>query len=811
MPTLLADLRYSLRLLARSPGFTTTAILTLALGIGANTAIFSVVDGVLLRPLPFHEPDRLVAVQEIVPKFGGLSPLIPVNALHFLAWRRSVKGVEELALVNDWGLNLNTGGEPERLPAAKVSANFFHLLGLKPLLGRTFDTAHEQPGQDGVVVLSERLWRRRFHGDPRVLGQKIQLTGRPYEVIGVIPQGVEPPQGNRLFAMGSAGVAAELWIPFALKESELDAMGDFNYGCIARLKPDVTLERALSEFNAVQDRIVAGLSERFELKASIASLRDQLTGRSRQGLLMMLAAVGAVLLIVCGNLANLLLVRGAGRVRELAIRVSIGATRGRIVRQMITESLLLAGLGGGAGLLLSGWVLRAILSLAPVELPRANEVQIDGRVLLFTFAISLIAGLLFGVFPALRFSSQDPQDVLKAGGRGMTEGGAGIRAWLVGGEVALGTLCLVVAGLLLHSFVKVLQVDKGFETERIVTTRLTLPVLRYPGQKEQLAFIDRATEAVRALPGVTAAGFTSRLPLDGEGGNNVIVLEGVKIPAAERSVLDFRVITPDLPAALGIPLERGRRIAESDRGRDVAMVSAAAALQLWPGMDPIGKRFHLGSEQSPLLEVIGISGDVRGAGIEKDVTPTVYLPFWSREWIWVTLVVRTTAATDSLANAVRAEIRKIDPEMPVPACRTMEQIVSSAMAQRRFQMLLVLAFGAVALLLASIGIYGVVSYSVTLRYQELGIRMALGATGRNVLGLVLRQGLTPVAAGLVAGIAGAFAAGRAAGSLLFGVTPADPLTYAVAASTVLLAGIAACYLPALRAMRLDPMTALRHE
>jgi len=811
--TLLADFQFAGRMLRKNPGFSAIAIATLALGIGANTAIFSLVDGVILRPLAYRDADRLFDVHEVVPKFIHIAPLIPVNAMHFLEWRKSMRSFEQTALVSGVTFNLTGTGEPERLPAARVSSSLFPMLGIQAQLGRTFLEEEDRPGHDHVVVLNHELWARRFASDAHVIGRKIMLDGHPYEVVGVLPAGFHFPKLNQLFAMTVAEERPQLWKPFAVRDEELEPLGDFNYVCIARLRRGVSPAQALSELNVVQARIAGQTGEKIELRAALVPLQDQITGRSRTGLELLLAAVGAVLLIGCVNIANLLLARGTARRRELAIRTAVGASRGRLVRQMLVESLVLAGVGGACGVAVAYEAIRIVVAYAPVDLARIDEVHFDARVVLFTLGISIFTGLLFGLFPAWRATQGDPQEAMRSVSRSMTAGRSSgrLRSLLVGLEVGLSAMCLIAGGLLLHSFVNLLHVDRGFDAERVVTVDLNLPDSRYPDLAKKVAFLRSTLEHVSSLPGVTSSGICNQLPLSGEGGNNLIAAEGTNLTLMERPLADIREVNPDYFRTMGIPLRAGRIFEESDRERNVALVSAVTAVRLWPGQNPIGKRFRSGAEDSPLIEVVGIAGDVRGVSLNKSPSLTVYMPYWKRFFHQASLAVKTAMDPHAAAPAIRAAIRQIDPELPVPEFRTMDNIVSESVAQRRFQMNLVLLFAAAAMLLASLGIYGVVSYSVAQRTNEMGIRMALGAQPGNIRRMVLGQSLLPVFAGLLAGVMASVALGRIMGSLLFGVSAWDPATISGVAATLLAVAAAATYRPVHRATHVDPASALRYE
>jgi predicted permease len=573
------DLRFAGRMLRKDWGFHGIVIATLALGIGSNTAIFSVVDGVILRPLAYRKSQQLVVVHEVVPRFSNIAPMIPVNAMHFLEWRKTAHSFSELALIGGTTFNLTGSGEPERIPASRVSPSLFPMLGIQPRLGRTFLNEEDQAGRDRVVVINEELWKQRFDADPNMIGRKIILDGNPYEIVGILPAGFHFPKLSQLFALTIAADQPQIWKPFGLRDEEKDEMGDFNYVCIARLGPDVSQAQALSELNVIQGNIAGRLPEKIELRGAMVPLQEQITGRARTGLVLMLAAVGAVLLIGCVNIANLLLARATTRRREIAIRSAIGASSGRLVRQMLVESLLLSGLGGLAGVMVAYGAIRVILASAPADLPRLDEIHLDGRVFLFTMGISVLAGLLFGFLPAWRFGQSDPQEAMQSGARGATvaKGSGRLRSLLVTLEVGLSAMCLVAGGLLLHSFFNLLSVDRGFETQRVVTVTVNLPSSRYPNLEKRAVFLRTVLDHVRVLPGVTSAGVSNMLPLVGEGGNNLIAPEGTKLPLMERPLADVRQVSPDYFRTLGIPLRAGRLFNDADRGRNVALVSPLTA------------------------------------------------------------------------------------------------------------------------------------------------------------------------------------------------------------------------------------------
>jgi len=809
------DVRYALRMMRKSPGFAAIAVFTLAIGIGANTAIFSVVDHVFFRPFSFRDPDRLVAVHELL-RISGPTRATPVNLAHFQEWRRSWRSVEDLAVIGGLRMSLTGVGEPERLQTMRVSANLFSLIGVHPRLGRTFAAEEDQLGRDHVVLLSDDFWHRRFNADPRVVGRTVALNSEPYEIVGVLPP-FPFPKVSELFPMVIATTSSpQIWKPLGAAPGELAGTG-FSFACLARLKPGVSIAQAVSALNTLQETLpqpAPGL----KASANVVPLVDQVAGRVRTGLTLMWAAVGAVLLIGCVNMANLLLARTLSRRREMAIRTAIGASRGRLVRQMLVESVVMSVMGGMVGVAAAYWVLHVIVSAAPADLPRVNEIQIDPRVLTFAVCVSLLAGVLVGVLPAWRLGILHPIDALKSGSMSVTStrNAGRVRALLVACEVAVSAVCLVAGGLLVHSFWNLLQVDSGFAANRVLTIDVSLPIQRYAAPVSRSTFIRTMLERMQALPGVVAAGVSNKLPLTGEGGNAALWPE--RSTAVSNSVVgDVRPVSPDYFRTMGIPWRGGRLFTETDRDRSIAVVSTVAAESLWPGEDPIGKQFHIGARTLPPIQVVGIVGDVRGVSLDRSPSPTVYLPYWQSvippgvNSMDLVLVARTTADPMTVSSSLRGLIHEMDPELALLSFRTMDDVVTDSFGQRRFQMALVLLFAAAGTLLASLGIYGVVSYSVAQRTNEMGIRLALGALPRDIRRLVITQGFTPVLIGLGAGVLGSVGVGRLLGTLLFGVKPSDPLTLAAVVAVFVTVALAAMYVPAQRAIRVDPLQTLRQD
>ncbi len=807
---MLNDIRLALRSIIREPGFVAVVILGLAIGIGANTAIFSVVNGILLRPLPYPESDRLATISEVVPKISQLYPKLPANLYHFHEWRKRCSSLERLAAMQPLTLNVTGGEQPELIRAARVSASLFDVLGVRPELGRTFLEDEDRDGQDRVVILADSLWRRRFDADPSLVGKKITLDGNPYLVVGILPRSFLFPKESLLRPSFQAE-RTEIFKPLGYRAEDLrNEVGDFNYDVVARLRPGVTLGSALSEINVIQSRISKSLPEDMDLRATMTPLQEALVGQARQGLLVVMAAVGVVLAVLCVNLANLSLARAAGRARDSAIRAALGASRGRLVRQMLTESLLLALLGGLLGVGVAYWGVQVLVSTAPVNLPRLSEVAVDGRVLGFALVASLVTGLLFGVLPAFRSAAGQPYEALKSGSHTATEGirGVRLRNLLVSLEVGLSAVLLITAGLLVGSFVRLVNVNKGFSVEHVLALSISLPSTRYSAADQRNAFFQRVLSQAENLPGVLSVGLVSALPLQGETWIDLVGRENDQRPLFERPKVNVRFISTGYFKTLGIPLLGGRTFEDGDRRKKVAIISHAIAESLWPGEDPVGKPM-LHNEN--LVQVVGVTPDIRSTSLDKDPVLMLYIPYWQRSRLTASLLVRTSMDPRAIAVALHNSVWAVDSEVPIPEMKTMQEVMSDSVAQRRFQMMLVMVFAASALALAGLGTYGVVSYIVTQRRAEMGIRLALGADGVSLMRMVLRQGLAPVASGLAAGIAGALAVGGFLRSLLFQASARDPLIIAVVSLVLIAVAAAACFIPARRATRVDPVEALRTE
>ncbi len=810
MTNLLRDIRYGARTLLKSPGFTVVAVLALALGIGANTAIFSVVNAVLLKSLPFENPDRIM-------RFYNARTNEPASMSYpdFQDYANRAQSLEHVAAYLVTGAVLRGGDEPERLRGAAVSANMFSLVGARPALGRTFTTEEDAVDGPEVVVLSHELWQRRFGGDPKIVGQQINLSGSS-TVIGVMPPNFKFPVGT--------SYAMEYWEPLtalpSLKQS-VAQRGSVFLNVVALLKPNVTAQGANAELETIGSALAAQYPDtNTNRSVRLVSMHESLVSDIKPALLVLLGAVGFVLLIACANVANLLLARAATRGREIAVRTALGAGRARIVRQLLTESLLLAFVGGIAGLLLAVWGVDLLIAMSPADMPLLKNVSLDARVLGFTLLVSTLTGILFGLVPALQATKLDLNESLKEGGRASTEGKRRnrIRGALVVSEVALSLILLVGAGLLIKSFYSLLTTDPGYATDRVLTMTLPLSTGRYPEPEDQARFFQQLLQRTRELPGVEAAGLTTQLPLGGSESIFSFNVEG-RPPAAPGStpIAGEQFVTPEYFRAMNIPLRKGRLFTEGDKtdSLPVVLVNETFARRHFPNEDPIGKRIILDSESGtppPPLQIVGVVSDIRHQDLSAEAYADVYFPFMQSPSSRAELVVRTsTANPNNIAPVLRGVIREMSSEQIIWQTRTMSELVSRSVAPRRFSVTLLGTFAFVALALAGVGIFGVMNYAVTQRTHELGIRMALGAQKRDVLKLILSEGMLLAGLGVVLGLAAAFLLTRVMASLLYNVSATDPLTYISVALVLTGVAFVACYLPARRAMRVDPMVALRYE
>jgi predicted permease len=806
MGSLLQDLRYGARMLLKIPGFTLIAVFTLALGIGANTAIFSVVNAVLLRPLPYQEPQQLAMVWE-TDKNNAPTLVAPAN---FTDWSEQSQSVARLAALRGWDANLTGAGEPERLQGAQATADLFKVLGVQPLVGRAFLPGEDQEGAPLVVVLSYGLWQRRFDADASVVGKDVMINGLNRTVVGVMPPDFKLP----LLTVGAAPTQSELWAPWVMSANYRKRRDLGQLRVIARMKPGATAAQAQAELSAItarQPQPETGVHP----SAQVVPLRHNLVGDVRQALLVLLGAVGFVLLIACANVANLLLTRSAARRQEIAIRVALGADRWRVIRQLLAESLLLALSGGALGLWLASWSMTALVSLSPENLPHAEEIGLDWRVLGFTFALSSLTGLVFGLAPAWQSSRLDIHMALKESGRSLPGGRGRLNDLLVISELALALALLAGAGLLVNSFWRLSRVDAGFEgAHHALTLQISLPGAKYPEIAQQIAFFDEVIGRVKALPGVQAVGVASAIPLTGWQNQTPFLAEG-RQEMSQQEELD--TVSPDYFRAMGIPLQAGRTFTEQDY-RDaprVVIVSQGLARRYWPNENPIGKRLRFpGPPNEPWRTIVGIVGDIKQASLAGEATREYYLPHSQDNWGFTStmaIVVRTTVEPSGLIGAVSEQVRAVDKDLPIYNVKTMAQLRAQSAASHRFQMLLLGSFAAIALLLAAVGIYGVMAYAVARRTQELGLRLALGAQASDVLKLVLAQGLKLIMFGVAIGLLVALALTQWLESLLFGVRPTDPLTFGAITLVLIVTALLACWIPARRATKVDPMVALKYE
>jgi putative ABC transport system permease protein len=786
------------------------------LGIGGVTTIFSVVDGALLTPLAYKDAGRLFAASESAPQLARTYPRLPVNAAHFRSWQEQCRSCESGALLNPATFSLTSGGDPEQIEGATCTWPVFQVLGAEPQLGRAFAESDDQPGANRFVVISDRLWRRRLGADPAIIGKPIRLDGEPHIVVGVLKADFHFPSGEQLGPLNQFPKHADIFKPMGFNWGKLGRLGQFNFACLIRLGPSADPARAEAEMTAaVAD---AGRDMKIGLSAHLVPLQEQVTGRSRAALTLLLAAVGVVLLIVCINLGNLMLVRAGERARDAAICRALGASAGQLFRPILTESLLIALIGGAVGVLLAYAGVRILVTTAPIDIPRLEEVHVSVTTLLFAFCVSAGSGLFCGLGPAIRATGVDPAGALRSGSRSATEGRARQRSreWLVGLEVALSTVLLVLAALLGVSFFRVTNVERGYVVDRILTADVALPRARYQNDEKRALFHQRALEKLEALPGVQAAGLISSLPLKAQAWGDAINAEGDTRPRAERPGAHYRFVSEHYFETMGVALRQGRFPTSHDRALMVAVLSESAALKVWPGESPLGKRIR-NDPRPGWAEVIGVVADVRTESLEQQTPIMVYVPYWDGAYwqgsVWgnATYAMRTSRDPATMANALRLAIRELDAELPLAHVLTMQEIVSESVRSRRFQTLLAGIFAGASLLLACLGIYGVISYSVTRRTNEIGIRIALGAQASQVLTLVLRQGIRPVFGGLLVGVAAALAAERLIGSFLYGTQARDPAAISAVAAILLLVAAAACWAPARRASQIDPMTALRNE
>jgi predicted permease len=808
----LQDIRYAVRQLTGNPAFAAVIVLTLALSIGANSAIFSVIDSVLLKSLPYQQPERIARIFLTSADY----PKFPLNPFDFRDFRTRSKSFDSLAAFTRGDRQLSgNSGEPEHLNGFRVTSGYFRVLGLHPQLGREFDEKAESPGNELQVILSDRLWRTQFGAATDILGRKITLNSQPYTVVGVMPPGTRHP-GNEYHSV-SYGDDVDLWSPFTF-EGDPAQRGSHYIEGIGRLKDGVTPEQAQSEMSSLMVQIArehGNGSTNWQVLVNL--LYVEVVGSSRRILLVLLGAVGMVLLIACANAANLLLARAAARQREIAVRLALGASRSRLIRQLLTESLLIALLGGGLGLAMAVGGVKALVSLLPANFPRVHEIHVSTPVFLFTFLISALTGILFGLVPAIQASRIDPKQGLHEGGRSATGSGRSsrLRKILVVSEVSLACVLLVGAGLMLRSLLNLLHLDPGFQQQHVLTANLSLPSANYKKSADVARFYGRLDSDLRSIPGVESAGIGSDLPWTGYDENTSFYIEGKQAPPHEDFHGRYHVATPDYFRALGIPLVRGRFYTSSDNrdAHNVMIINQALAKQYWPKEDAVGKRMTFADKptEKDWFTVVGIVGDVK----DKPNSPAAVPAFWwsalQQPSTDMSLVVRANSSPELLGDAVRQVVRRIDSSLAVADVQLMDQITDASVATPRFTFVLVGLFAGLAILLAAIGTYGVIAYSVSQRTPEFGLRMALGAQRSDVLRLVLRQATKLVLTGTTIGVILALIMGRVLTSLIYDVSPADPLTFTVVGLGVIIIAVFACYIPAQKATKTDPMIALRAE
>lgn len=804
------DIRYALRQLLRRPALPAAIVILLALGIGANTAFFSVVKAILLDPLPFESPEQLAMIWETDTRF----PMVPVSGPNFLDWRELSRTFGGIAAFTPYPVNLTGGDEPERVLGALISPNLFDLLRVRPELGREFLPEEEEPGRSQVAIISGELWRRRFGADPDMLGEPVTLDGRTYILVGIMPAGFQEPNPWR------SGRRTDVWTPLSLPILSEDGRDGHQFLVLGRLGEGVALEAAQEEMNAIARRLEEQYPDsNTDCGARIAPLHEQMVGSVSTQVVMLFGAAGLVLLIVCGNVAALLMSKGATREAEFAIRSALGASRPRLIRQLLTESLLLSLLGAGLAALLSSWSVEALQSVIPSSIPRADRIAVDGGVLAFTLGLSILTAILFGLAPALAASGTDLTESLKQGRASLGLGRSRLRTLLVVSQFALTIMLANGAALMLRSYWLLQAGEFGFSTRNVLTARLSLKGPEYADQERVRAFFEETLERLRALPGVRHVAATSKLPLEG-GTNTAVLIEGQQAETAGGNgpLVEVSVVTKGYFDAMGIPLFAGRTLAERDSSpaRPGVVINRTMARQLWPDQDPIGKRFSF--DPPNWRTVVGVVADVRQWGLERPPIPEVYVPYHPSPPSGMHsfdrvrfLVLRTDSDPMGLATLVRREVLSIDRNQPVSDIRTADQIVAGSLASRRFSTLLTGLFATMALLLVAAGIYGVMSYAVSQRTREIGVRMALGASRTDVLKLVLGQGLRLTAIGAAIGLAGVVASIRLTASMLYGISPTDPVTVACGTLFIIGIGLLSALVPAGRATRIAPVAALRQE
>jgi predicted permease len=812
------DIRYASRQLLRAPGFSVVVALTLALGIGATTAIFTLVYDVMLRPLPFAQADRLVTIEEKVAEWSNIDPTLPVSANHFMFWQLHSHSFDAMAVMLQGSVPLGAGGRPLQVGVLAGTPGIFSVLQVQPNLGRAFSVSEGQQGHNHVAVLMYGLWREQFGGDPGIVGKTIRLNGFPYTVVGVMPRSFHMPSIQTLGSVGNANRALPIGVlePLAFSKDQLaEEMGEFNYFGLARMRAGVSVAAAADELNALQHTITGHLAadEKATLSAALTPFQEQLVGNNRKPLLILLVAVAALLLVGCVNVTNLLLARAVGQKHQMAVAAALGARRAELVRMALRETVVLAVAGGGLGILLAAAIVPAMQRYLPASLVFRGPLHLDWVGASCALVLAVMATLLAGVAPAFMVSRTAPNEVLHSESRLVSEarGSRKARRVLVGIEVAISVALVLMTGLLTTSLVNLMAVDRGFTTERTMTAMVDLPMESYPDTGHRSAFYREVLERIDRLPGVEHAASTSVLPLTGDSWGDMARAAGDTRPTTQLPLERFRSVSPEYFSAIHLQLIAGQFFSESDWGKNLALISEKTAKMLWPGKDAVGRQFSRGDPSEKPFTVVGVVADARTISLAKPDPMLVYVPYWYRVNPLAGLVVRTSQDPSEMANALRQTIWSVDRGVPVPAMRTLGGVVADSVANQRFEMDLLLLFAVSALFLAGLGVYGVVMYSVVQRSREIGLRIALGAQRASVYRLVLRDGLIPVAIGAAAGVALAFGSARLLSSLLFEVSPYDPALAAAAVCALLAVGTTACLLPARRAASIEPMQALRME
>jgi predicted permease len=813
------DARYGLRTLRKSPAFALVAVLTLALGIGASASVFSVVNAILLKPLPYPHADRIVIPWLVAPAGVNIgAEYIPWGQVQYRTLTRASHPFQYVGAFQNDSFNLTGSGEPERFDGYRATAEFFGALGVSPVLGRVYNNEEDQPGHEFVVVLSYQLWQDRFGGSRDVLGRSIVLNGSPYTVIGVMPADFAFPRGEEMPASFSFPRHPQLWVPAAIPASPKG--GPSEQAVVARLKAGLSIAQAQAQMD-VLSRNFEKADPRWKgwFNTRLTPLMNQVVGDAQRPLLLILGSVGVVLLIACSNVANLLLARSFVRKREFTLRAALGAGRGRIVRQLLTESVILALTGGLLGTLLALAGVYSVKVFGPASVPRLQESALDWRVIAFSVGLSVFTGIFFGIAPALVAVRENVFASLKEGGQRSVGSGAhpNLRNGFLVAQVALALVLVVSAGLLVRTFFRLLSVDPGFRPSQVLTFDLSVPALKYPDQLHIVPLYRKVLEGLRVVPGFQSAGVAETLPMGGEGESTVINI--VDHPAAKPKELPFAnytIVSPGYFGAVGASILRGRDISEADSAGAIpaTVINTTMAKKYWPGQDPLGKKVALGSPRFPTWTVVGIVADIKHFSMREDTPPEMYVPFTQPQWpsmLTTHVAVRSTADTATLSAAMREAVHAVDPDLPVANLALLTTLVDQSMTQPRFAMLLLASFAGLALLLAAIGMYGVISYSVTQRTQEIGIRMALGAARTNVFRMVLAEGARLTGLGIVIGLAAALAVTQLMKSFLYGIRATDPITFVAVSALLVVVALLACYLPARRATHVDPIVALRYE